>query len=85
MLSILGWAFFGWVVGTVANWFLPIRSDRQATGLEIVACGVVGSIAGGAIEAMVSGGGYRPAGLLWSIAGAVAAVWVWATLTEKSP
>jgi uncharacterized membrane protein YeaQ/YmgE (transglycosylase-associated protein family) len=83
MLGLLGWIIFGWVAGAVGNWLLPIRSGGKATGLETIACGVVGSVAGGALESSLSGGGYRPAGLLWSVAGAAGAIWVWRTFTER--
>lgn len=82
MLSLIGWLVFGWIAGGLANWLLPMRTDRPATNLETIACGVVGSVIGGAAEGMLNGAGYRPAGLLWSIGGAAAAIWIWRALTE---
>jgi uncharacterized membrane protein YeaQ/YmgE (transglycosylase-associated protein family) len=46
---------------------------------------VAGSVVGGLLEAAVGGGGYRPAGILWSVAGAAAAIWVWRAFTEEAP
>jgi uncharacterized membrane protein YeaQ/YmgE (transglycosylase-associated protein family) len=84
-MSLIGWIIFGWIAGSIGNWLLPIRPDGRATGIETIGCGVAGSVVGGLLEAAVGGGGYRPAGILWSVAGAAAAIWVWRAFTEEAP
>jgi uncharacterized membrane protein YeaQ/YmgE (transglycosylase-associated protein family) len=82
MLGLIGWVVFGWIAGSIANYLLPIRDGGKATGLEAIGCGVVGSILGGYYDLLVGGGAYRPAGLVWSVAGAAAAIWLWRAATE---
>lgn len=82
MLSIIGWVVFGWLAGTVANWLMPLRDGGKATGLETIGCGIVGSVIGGSLQAVIGGGGYRPAGLVWSVMGAATAIWIWRSFNE---
>lgn len=82
MFNLIGWVLFGWIAGSVANYLLPLRDGGKATGLETIGCGMVGSILGGYFDLLANGGAYRPAGLVWSVAGAAAAIWLWRTFEE---
>lgn len=68
ILGIVTWAVFGAVVGGVARALLPAR--LPAGWLPTICVGVLGSIAGGLPF------GEGPAGLVGSIVGAVAVIWV---------
>lgn len=69
MFSILGWIIAGWIAGSVAEWFVP--HDKPTPGWQTIATGVAGSIVGGMVYATLHGSGYSPAGIVWSIGGAV--------------
>jgi uncharacterized membrane protein YeaQ/YmgE (transglycosylase-associated protein family) len=77
MVSFLSWLVFGWLVGAVHKWFVP--ATRTMTAIELAGVGVAGSIIGGLIEALISGQRYHPAGFLFSVIGACAAVWIYRT------
>lgn len=72
MFTLLGWVIVGYIAGSVALWFVP--PSRPVPGWQAVACGAAGSIVGGMASATVYGDPYAPAGMLWSILGAVAVV-----------
>jgi uncharacterized membrane protein YeaQ/YmgE (transglycosylase-associated protein family) len=46
---------------------------------------VIGSVAGGLAGSLVSGDHYRPAGIVLSVLGAVACMFVWRKLDEVKP
>lgn len=77
MFSIIGWVLTGWIAGSIAEWFLPPASPQP--GWQTVATGIGGSIAGGILYGLVHGTRYSPAGIVWSVVGAVAclAAWRW--------
>lgn len=72
MVTLLGWVVVGYVAGAIALWFVP--PTKPVPGWQTVACGAAGSIVGGMASATVYGTPYAPAGLLWSILGAVVVV-----------
>jgi len=77
ILSILTWAAFGAIVGSLARAIVP--TSRLSAGLlPTIALGVVGSIAGGLPF------GTGPAGLLGSVVGAVAVVMFHSWYTESN-
>lgn len=68
MLSLVTWAIFGAVVGSVARAILPARLP---TGwLPTICVGVLGSVAGGLPF------GEGPAGLIGSVVGALVVIWL---------
>lgn len=77
MLSILGWIICGWIAGSIAEWVLPPPSQSQ--GWTTIGTGIAGSVVGGIVYGMVHGSRYSPAGIAWSVIGAVLclAAWRW--------
>lgn len=69
MFTILGWLITGWIAGSIAEWFLPHKAEQA--GWVTVATGIGGSIVGGMVYGILYGSGYSPAGIVWSIVGAV--------------
>lgn len=74
MFHILGWIFFGLVVGVVAKFLLP---GRDPSGfLVTIGLGIAGAFVGGFLARLV--GWYGPqenAGYLMSIFGAIVLLW----------
>lgn len=74
MFHILGWIFFGLIVGVVAKFLLP---GRDPGGFLItIGLGIVGAFVGGFLARLV--GWYGPqenAGYLMSIFGAIVLLW----------
>jgi uncharacterized membrane protein YeaQ/YmgE (transglycosylase-associated protein family) len=70
--AIIIWAVFGLIAGAVARLLMP---GRQAMGwLMTMALGIVGSLAGGFLSWLFTGGPddpFRPAGFIMSVVGAV--------------
>lgn len=69
MLALIGWVVLGWIAGSVAQYL--VASDRPSPGWQTIGLGIAGSIVGGMVSAIVSGNSYSPAGLVWSVLGAV--------------
>lgn len=69
MLSLLGWVMCGWIAGSIAEYFVP--PDKPSPGWQTIGLGIAGSIVGGLVHAIVTGNQYSPAGVVWSVLGAV--------------
>ena len=74
MFHILGWIFFGLIVGVIAKFLLP---GRDPSGfLVTIGLGIAGALVGGFLARLV--GWYGPqenAGYLMSIFGAIVLLW----------
>ncbi len=74
MFHILGWIFFGLIVGVIAKFLLP---GRDPGGFLItIGLGIVGAFVGGFLARLV--GWYGPqenAGYLMAIFGAIVLLW----------
>ena len=70
MLTLVGWVLCGWIAGAIAEWLLPPGGTRQ--GWQTIATGIAGSVVGGILYSLVSGSRYSPAGIAFSVVGAVA-------------
>lgn len=74
MFHILGWIFFGLIVGVIAKFLLP---GRDPSGfLVTIGLGIAGAFVGGFLARLV--GWYGPqesAGYLMSIFGAIVLLW----------
>lgn len=77
MFTLLLWVVCGYIAGSIAIRVVPPR--QPIDGWQVIVFGVIGSIVGGMVSAVVSGDTYAPAGVLWSIVGAVVVVagWRW--------
>ena len=81
--SLIGWAVFGLVVGAIAKLIWP---GRQPIGCLITMLfGVAGSVVGGIITHLLTGGQYQPASWIMSIIGAIVVLWIYsATMSRPS-
>jgi len=75
--AIIGWVFFGIIVGAIARMLVP---GRQPMGMMMtMLLGIVGSLAGGFLSWVFTGGidnPYHPAGWIMSVIGAILVVWI---------
>jgi uncharacterized membrane protein YeaQ/YmgE (transglycosylase-associated protein family) len=72
--ELIGWAVFGLFVGLVARLLWP--GPQRAGCLTTMLLGIFGSIVGGVITHLLTGGEYEPSSYLMSILGAVLVLWV---------
>lgn len=88
MLSFIWWLIIGLIAGALARLIMPGRDAMS--WLSTMLLGIVGSIIGGLISWAIwgadteTGGGFRPAGLLLSILGAIIVLWIWRMLRRRS-
>jgi uncharacterized membrane protein YeaQ/YmgE (transglycosylase-associated protein family) len=76
MFQILGWIFFGLIVGVIAKFLMPGRDPGGF--LVTIGLGIAGAFLGGFLAQLV--GWYEPgrqAGYLLSIFGAILLLWVY--------
>ena len=76
MFHILGWIFFGLIVGVIAKFLMPGRDP--AGFLVTIGIGIAGAFVGGFLARLV--GWYGPqenAGYLMAIFGAIVLLWVY--------
>ena len=78
MLGLIWMIVVGFVVGALARWIYPgaINLGFWMT----VLLGIVGSLVGGVVAMLLwrsPHGGFRPAGLLLSVIGALVVLWAW--------
>lgn len=87
MLSFIWWLIIGLIAGALARLIMP---GRDAMGwLATILLGIVGSIIGGLISWAIWGAdtersGFRPAGLLLSIIGAIVVLAIWRMIRGRS-
>ena len=87
MLSFIWWLIIGLIAGALAR---LIRPGRDAMGIiATILLGIVGSILGGLVSWAIwgpdtEGTGFRPAGLLLSILGAILVLWIWRMMRSRS-
>ena len=76
-MGILGWIIIGLVAGAIARWIMPGADPMGWLGTMVL--GIVGSLVGGTILNLVTGGGMElsAAGILGSILGALLVLFVW--------
>ena len=87
MMSFIWWLIIGLIAGALARLIMP---GRDAMGIvATILLGIVGSILGGLVSwaiwgAETEGAGFRPAGLLLSILGAILVLWIWRMMRSRS-
>jgi uncharacterized membrane protein YeaQ/YmgE (transglycosylase-associated protein family) len=81
--SLVGWAFFGLLVGALARLIWPGRQSMGLTGTILL--GVAGSIVGGLLGHLLGGGPmhYYPAGFAMSTLGAILVLWFVAETSDR--
>jgi len=84
LAAIIGWAIFGLFIGLIARLVVP---GRQAMSmLATIVMGVLGSLMGGFVSWIFTGGPNEPfhaAGWFMSLIGATVLVWMYARSAEK--
>jgi uncharacterized membrane protein YeaQ/YmgE (transglycosylase-associated protein family) len=85
MFHLLGWVFFGLIVGVIAKFVMP---GRDPGGLIVtIGLGIAGAVVGGFLARLV--GWYGPqqqAGYLMSIFGAIVVLWLYRRfMTPSTP
>ena len=85
MLSFIWWLIIGLIAGALARLIMP---GRDAMGIiATMLLGIVGSIIGGLVSWAIWGAdtrGFRPAGLLLSILGAILVLGIWRMVKSRS-
>lgn len=88
MLSFIWWLIIGLIAGALARLIMP---GRDAMGwVATMLLGIVGSIIGGLISWAIWGAdtargtGFRPAGLVLSILGAIVVLWIYRMMRSRS-
>lgn len=83
-MGIIGWIIIGLIAGAIARWIMP-GPDRMGW-LGTIVLGIVGSLVGGTLLNLVSGGGMElsGAGILGSILGALLVLFVWRKMRPAS-
>jgi uncharacterized membrane protein YeaQ/YmgE (transglycosylase-associated protein family) len=81
MFTLLSWVVFGLIAGSIAEYLFPLKNKTGRW--QTVCVGMAGSVLGGAAESILNGDGYRPAGFLISVVGAIACIWIWQQFDTK--
>lgn len=83
LLTILGWIVFGLIAGFIARAIVPGKDHIGL--LRTIVIGVVGSIVGGFLFGLLTGGlrGFQPAGWIGSIIGAVIVLVIYNRVTGR--
>lgn len=85
MLSFLAWLVVGLIAGALARLIMPGKDPMGV--IATILLGIAGSIIGGLVSWAIWGvdeGGFRPAGLLLSILGAIILLWIWRMMRSRS-
>lgn len=83
LLTIVGWLVFGLIAGLIARALVPGRDDIGL--LMTIVIGVVGSVVGGFLLGLFTGGfrGFHPTGLIGSIIGAIIVLVIYNKVTGR--
>ena len=84
MLSFIWWLIVGLIAGGLARLIMPGKDPMSL--LATILLGIAGSILGGLVSRALWGsdnGGFRPAGLLLSLVGAVLLLWIWRAIRSS--
>jgi uncharacterized membrane protein YeaQ/YmgE (transglycosylase-associated protein family) len=76
-MGIIGWIIIGLIAGAIARWIMPGADPMGWLGTIVL--GIVGSLVGGTLLNLLTGGGLElsAAGILGSILGALIVLFVW--------
>jgi uncharacterized membrane protein YeaQ/YmgE (transglycosylase-associated protein family) len=83
IITIIGWILFGLVVGFIARALVPGKDDIGI--LRTIVLGVVGSVLGGLVLGLLTGGlrGFHPVGWIGSIIGAIVVLVIYNKVTGR--
>lgn len=85
MLSFIWWLIIGVIVGALARLIMPGKDTMS--WLATLLLGVAGSILGGLVSWAIWGTdetGFRPAGFLFSLIGAIVLLWALRAIKSRS-
>ena len=86
MMSFIWWLIIGLIAGALARLIMPGRDPMGI--IATIVLGIIGSILGGLVSWGIWGaepdGGFRPAGLLLSIIGAIVVLWIYRMVKSRS-
>jgi len=85
MMAFIWWLIIGLVAGALARLIMPGRDAMSVVATIIL--GIVGSLVGGLVSWAIWGAdetGFRPAGLLFSILGAILVLWIYRMARSRS-
>jgi uncharacterized membrane protein YeaQ/YmgE (transglycosylase-associated protein family) len=85
MMAFIWWLIIGLVAGALARLIMPGRDAMSVVATIIL--GIVGSLVGGLVSWAIWGAdetGFRPAGLLLSILGAILVLWIYRMARSRS-
>lgn len=85
MLGFIWWLIIGLIAGALARLIMPGRDPMGI--IATILLGIVGSIIGGLVGMAIWGSGsngFRPAGLVLSIIGAIVVLWIWRMVKSRS-
>ena len=85
MLSFIWWLIIGLVAGALARLIMPGKDTMGLIATMLL--GVAGSILGGLVSWAIWGAdetGYRPAGFVFSLIGAIVLLWAWRLIKSRS-
>ena len=85
MLGFIWWLIIGLIAGALARLLMPGRDPMGIIATIIL--GIVCSIIGGLIGMAIWGSGpngFRPAGLVLSLLGAIVVLWIWRMMKSRS-
>ena len=76
-MGIIGWIIIGLIAGAIARWIMPGPDPMGWLGTIVL--GIVGSLVGGTILGLLTGGGLElsAAGIVGSILGALLVLFIW--------
>lgn len=78
MLSFIWWLIVGLIAGALARLIMPGKDTMSL--LATMLLGIAGSVIGGLVSWAIWGTeerGFRPAGLILSLLGAIVVLWAW--------
>ena len=86
-MAFIWWLIIGLIAGALARLIMPGRDPMGI--IATILLGIVGSILGGLVSwaiwgAETAGEGFRPAGLLLSIIGAIVVLWIYRMVRARS-
>ena len=87
MMAFIWWLIIGLIAGALARLIMPGRDPMGV--IATIVLGIVGSILGGLVSWGIWGAetpdsGFRPAGLLLSILGAILVLWIYRMVKSRS-
>ena len=87
MMAFIWWLIIGLIAGALARLIMPGRDPMGV--IATILLGIVGSILGGLVSWGIWGAdtpdsGFRPAGLLLSILGAILVLWIYRMVKSRS-